>query len=413
MSVIILDGQLKSALSAVRSLGQKGVPVSAGAERKTGMALHSKHATARFVYPSPYTDQNGFIEAVKAEAGRIGGKPVIFAFSDATWLALYGARENLSDVATLVFPEEKSVGIAFDKAATYSLARVSGVPIITTHTPELREEIEYLGVGLAYPAVVKARRSVTWHKGRGVFGSASFVRDAQELVRTFFAYKAQLGESPLVQEFVRGEEYGVEMLAHAGRVFARVAHHRIRSLSPTGGASVLKETLEDGDLRHTMETYAEKLVKELVWSGPIMIEFKVDSDTKEPYLMEINGRFWGSLPLSVAAGVDMPHLFYDYAQGECHKQRGCPGAQSGCAPEGVVEGREGVVTRHVLGDVRHLLRVFFACDGMRSILYPKRLHALRDFFSTPKGTKSDVWSWSDPKPSIMEIIDIFKKTWKR
>jgi len=396
---IILDGQLKSALSTVRSLGKAGILVSAGAERQSAMALHSRYTQAQFTYPSPYTDKDAFVRTVKAEAKRLSGKPVVYTFSDATYLALYAKRDELSECMTLVFPDEKSVEIAFDKAATYSLAHVSSVPTITTYTPESKEEVERLSETLTYPVVIKTRRSVTWNKGVGFFGSASFVHSPNELIERFFKLKKSLDESPIIQDLLIGEEYGVEMLAQKGVVFAMVTHHRLRSLSPTGGASVLKETVSDGELKNTLEAHAKKLAAKLAWSGPIMVEFKVDSDSREPKLMEINGRFWGSLPLSIAAGVDMPYLYFLHAT-------------EGVLPDVLVTAREGVITRHFLGDVKHLSRVFFKRDPMRSLLYPERAKALRDFFVLPKGTQSDVWSIHDPKPALMEVIDRIKKLWK-
>lgn len=399
MSAIILDGQLKSSLAAVRSLGRANVVLSVGAERDTGMALHSRYTNYRFVYPSPYIDQEGFITAVKNEAKRLGNKPVVYTFSDATYLALYAHRNELEEYMTLFFPDEKSVEIAYDKAATYSLARVSGVPTITTYAPESPDEITRLANTLVYPAVIKTRRSVTWKNGKGYFGSASFVQNKADLIKSFLELKEKLSESPLVQDLLLGEEYGVEMLAKEGSVYAQVIHHRIRSLSPTGGASVLKETLRDGDLKKVLETYAEKLVSKLLWSGPIMVEFKVDSDTREPKLMEINGRFWGSLPLSILAGVDMPYLYYL----ELTK---------GTVPEERVTAREGVVSNHFLGDVLNLVRVLVKRDPVRKFLYPTRMQAVKDFCILPIGTMADVWSFQDPKPGVMEIIDSLKKLWK-
>jgi len=398
MHAIILDGQLKSALACVRSLGKAGVTVSVGAERETGMALHSQHASARFTYPSPYTHQDAFIRAVKREAQRLGGKPVVYAFSDATYLSLYSHRTDLWEYMTLVFPNATSVEIAFDKAATYSLARVSGVPTITTYTPETKEEVSQLSETIEYPAVIKTRRSVTWKDGKGIFGSAVFVHNKHELQKIFATLKQSLGEAPLIQKLILGEEYGVEMLAKDGAVYALLTHHRIRSLFPTGGSSVLKETMYAGDLKDTLEEYAKTLVTKLMWSGPIMVEFKVDSDSREPYLMEINGRFWGSLPLSVFAGVDAPYLYYLQAT-------------STTLPQELVVARDGVVSRHFFGDVLHLIRVLFKRDPMRKLLYPKRRKALRDFLSLPRGTKSDVWSFRDPKPAFFEVVDYFNRLW--
>jgi hypothetical protein len=37
-----------------------------------------------------------------------------------------------------------------------------------------------------------------------------------------------------------------------------------------------------------------------------MVEFRVDDASGRHWLLEINGRFWGSLPLAVHAGADFP-----------------------------------------------------------------------------------------------------------
>jgi len=42
-----------------------------------------------------------------------------------------------------------------------------------------------------------------------------------------------------------------------------------------------------------------------------MVEFKHSRRTGAWALMEINSRFWGSLPLSLAAGVDFPRYLYE------------------------------------------------------------------------------------------------------
>ena len=396
---IVLDGELKSALAIVRSLGGRDIVVSVGAERESGMALHSRFAEWSFVYPSPYTNVNGFIDEVEAEAKRLGGKPVVFACSDATFLALYGARERLAVSCTLVFPDDRAMEIAFDKAITYSLARISGIPTITTYMPMNPDELGRVAEKLTYPAVVKPRKSVTLQNGVRHFGSAHFVHDRDELIRVFESLRMRIGESPMIQERMSGEEYGVETIAHGGNPYTFVTHHRIRSLSPSGGASVLKETVLQGALRDMLEMYARKLIHELQWEGPIMVEFKVDSDTKTPKLMEVNGRFWGSLPLSIAAGVDMPYHYYHLATKEAF-------------PPELVSARDGVTTRHFLGDVWHLLTVLFAQDTMRSYTYPRRMQALKAFFQTPKGMRGDVWSLRDPKPAMMEVIDIWKRRTK-
>ena len=47
-----------------------------------------------------------------------------------------------------------------------------------------------------------------------------------------------------------------------------------------------------------------------------MVEYKMDERDGQPKLMEINGRFWGSLQLASDAGLNFPLLLYRLACGE-------------------------------------------------------------------------------------------------
>lgn len=53
----------------------------------------------------------------------------------------------------------------------------------------------------------------------------------------------------------------------------------------------------------------EKLCKKLNYTGIGMFEFKFNETIQEWILIEVNARFWGSLPLAIYAGVDFPKLY--------------------------------------------------------------------------------------------------------
>jgi len=399
-TALVLDGNQKSALAIVRSLGEQGIKVAAGAERGSAMALHSRYTNHKFVYPSPKVNQAEFIAEVRTAALAIGNNPLVFACSDATFLTLFKFKNELEGVLTFVSGDESAVDIAFDKAATYSEAGRLGVTTIPTIMPSSVAELPKLTQTIIYPAVVKARHSVAWKNGQGIFGTAYFVHDYSELETKFADLLNKTGEAPLIQTFIKGEEYGVELMVNSGTVSAETIHHRIRSLSPTGGASVVKETIEEGELTRTLREAAYKLAAALSWSGPLMVEFKVENESQVVYLMEFNGRWWGSLPLSIKAGVNFPHLFFQQVKEDYRELE-------------VIQGRPYVVTRHFMGDLVNLMRVFLARDKMRPYLYPKRAKALRDFFKPIPETKSDIFALNDPLPSVMEYVDVVAKLLKK
>ena len=88
MEVIILDGEQKSALAAVRSLSRHGIRCIVGSSRKTGMALHSRYTAETFVYTHPLKDKATFLDQVLVKCSARSEKPILLAFSDASFLPL-------------------------------------------------------------------------------------------------------------------------------------------------------------------------------------------------------------------------------------------------------------------------------------------------------------------------------------
>jgi predicted ATP-grasp superfamily ATP-dependent carboligase len=394
MSVIILDGHLKSALTCVRSLGASAIEIVCGAERISALACHSKFVERRFVYTSPKIDQKQFISDIQKEAKHIvkmsGEKPIVFCFSDATMLTLSHAYSELKEYLILQIPSFEAVELASDKARTYAKAQELTVPTITVYGEHESDRV-------VYPAVVKNRHSIVWKDDKSISGSADFVFSKEGLRAQYEKIKESTGEAPLVQEFVQGDEYGVEMVCDNGAPLATFVHKRIRSLSPRGGAAVVKETAEESKEVALMRTYAYSLASSLHWHGPVMVEFKINKKTGEVLLMEINGRWWGSLPLAVKAGVDFPMIAYRLARGEAAVKN----PQDFLLPY--------TRTRHFLGDCKWLWSVFFTHDKLRPLLYPSRLRALYDFKKELFISKGDVFAWDDLKPSIMEYVHILMK----
>lgn len=142
-----------------------------------------------------------------------------------------------------------------------------------------------------YPAVVKPR---TGSGSRGVV----IVGSAAEL--------AALDRSPslIVQDFLPGEEYSVDVLAGAdGHVIASVPRLRARVDS---GVSVGGRTVHDPEIEQFGRTVARATGITFVAN----VQCKRDRDGN-PALLEINPRMPGTLGLTIASGVDMPRLALD------------------------------------------------------------------------------------------------------
>jgi hypothetical protein len=106
----------------------------------------------------------------------------------------------------------------------------------------------------------------------------------------------------ILQQRIVGPGTGIFLLLWDGRVRAVFAHRRLREKPPAGGVSVYRESIVADP---ALVERSRRLLARLHWQGVAMVEFKIDAFTGTPYLMEINGRFWGSLQLAIDAGIDL------------------------------------------------------------------------------------------------------------
>jgi predicted ATP-grasp superfamily ATP-dependent carboligase len=195
----------------------------------------------------------------------------------------------------------------------------------------------------------------------------------------------------LLQQRIVGPGVGIFLLRWGGEPVATFAHRRIREKPPSGGVSVYRESIA-ADPKLVASSLA--LLSRFAWEGVAMVEYKLDAATGVPYLMEINGRFWGSLQLAVDAGVNFPGLLVSLALGE--------------HPTPVTAYHVGVRSRWWLGDLdqllarlRHSTRELALPPGS-----PGRARALTDFLTLWRpGDRNEIFRWSDPMPAVRETVE--------
>lgn len=112
----------------------------------------------------------------------------------------------------------------------------------------------------------------------------------------------------IIQEHLPGEEFSVDVLmGEAGSAIAAVPRLRARVDS---GVAIAGRTVHRDELERTAEACAA--AAGIVGVCNVQLRYDVAG---EPALLEINARFPGSMPLTIAAGVDMPSLAVDLALG--------------------------------------------------------------------------------------------------
>jgi carbamoyl-phosphate synthase large subunit len=209
---------------------------------------------------------------------------VVLPTVDAELLPLARAREEFAaaGVALLLAPAA-ALDVILDKLTLAEhCAGVVAVPRTELFGPSLDP------ASWTYPVVVKPRRG---SGSRGVI----IVDSAAEL--------AALDRSPslIVQDFLPGEEYSVDVLADAaGQVIASVPRLRARVDS---GVSVGGRTVHDAEV----ERFGRVVARATGVTFVANVQCRRDVDGV-PALLEVNPRMPGTLGLTIASGVDMPRL---------------------------------------------------------------------------------------------------------
>jgi predicted ATP-grasp superfamily ATP-dependent carboligase len=111
----------------------------------------------------------------------------------------------------------------------------------------------------------------------------------------------------IIQQQVFGKARGFFCIAKDGVPIIYYMHERIREYPISGGASTAAVSI-NCDILHEI---SKSIINYLNWNGPLMIEFKFDHALNKYYLIELNPKFWGSLDLSYAIGLNFGKTLID------------------------------------------------------------------------------------------------------
>lgn len=384
--VLVLDANQRSALAIIRSLGRRGLNIIAGDQVANTLGAASRYAAASVRYPDPATAPDAFVREIAMLTDRLAINTIIPA-TDLTTMLLV-SQSNLSKIAHLAAPPPASYEALTDKARLLQLAKSLGIPTPVTHIADTSAAVIDAAHAIGFPAVLKPSRSRYPKGDRIVSTSVEIVNDHGQLLATLGRMNWPADIPCLVQQFIPGHGAGVFSLYSSSMPGAWFAHRRIREKPPTGGVSVLSESVP---IDPVMKTYAAKLLSAAGWTGVAMIEFRVASDGT-PYLMEVNGRFWGSLQLAIDCGVDFPWLLYQVMQGS-------PVAD--LQPYAV--GRR---LRWLMGDLDSLL-IYLRQAGLHPRAKVRALLAfLRSFADS--ACRPEIFRLRDPHPGLREIAHWLK-----
>ena len=302
-ALIVEQGYSRGAVAAARALNQAGWTVGLGSPGAKGLAARSSACSTRHDVPLAHQDADRFLEAV-ATAVRTRGYEVVFGAGEAEVLALSAGRSRIAPAVVPHAPHDAVVA-ALDKDRMESAARSVGLFVPETvdvaAASDENERFIVKATAHAQPDRPGAPPRVDTNM---VIGPTAARRRVEEL--------QALGAEPRVQRFYEGTLLAYSAVTdRSGRVVADSMQSASRIWPPGAGASCRAETIE---VDRNIADRAGALFEELGWFGLAELQFIVPKDGPLR-VIDLNGRFYGSLGLAVAAGANLPAAWAALATG--------------------------------------------------------------------------------------------------
>jgi len=313
MKILIPEKPARNVLAAARAFGRAGHQVTLALPVESPESYRARF-TSRFVtnivaITSPHVDPQRFIEDLLSILTTHDFN-VLLPFTHATVLPVSYYRDKLIHHVRTPIVDYEVLRLAHDKLETLKIAQHLAIPFPVTFHPQSREALLNLESQIPFPALVKARQ------GCGVGATIRFATDFAELLAGYDAISQQPSTppvndytSPIIQEYVPGQLFDANFLYQKGCPKAALTQERVITYPVQGGPGAVNRTTKDPVLRE----YGERLLNALGWHGPAQVEFRLDPRDQTYKLMEINPKFWGTLPLSIVAGVNFAALACELA----------------------------------------------------------------------------------------------------
>ena len=388
---ILLGGDTPIGLTVVRELGEQGVAMHVIARSYRGLGLYSRWAATRHIRP---TGDAPTIDLVNRIA-EIHGARHVMAVSEVDLVMLRNAADEnrLPGIRVLVPPIEH-LRIVNDKLATYEAAREIGITVPRSWQPRSCREAKNVPPDLAYPCILKWRDPASVAANLREIGlpllKAEYCYTRDGLAASLSRYRP-IGKYPLVQAYARGVGLGHMIFMYKSEPLLSFQHIRKAEWPPEGGASTMCCSLP---LSFYPEWMAQSvaLLRHIGWQGAAMVEYRYDEQTGTRALMEINGRFWGSLPLAYHAGARFAWLTYSVLGLNEIPQLGAY--------------RAGLTCRYMIPETRRVLTIAFNARSIKDReLAISKTRTVTDYilaFLRPS-VRYYVFSIKDPLPFAMDM----------
>jgi predicted ATP-grasp superfamily ATP-dependent carboligase len=299
--VLVFGDDMRIFLTISRALGRSGKRVHAVPFAANAPALKSRYIHQVHLVPDYALKPDEWRKAVSALLSQYEFD-LIIPCTDPSIIAI-DAQRDIFEGKNIAIPQRNMWDVFFDKQMTHELCAELDIPVSPAKTLDDNDTARSLVERFGLPLVIKPRRSY-WSDTLDVRDKVEIIGDENHLntVLNKLADKKRF----LAEAYFDGAGTGISLVASKGEILQAFQHRRLRE--GKGGCSSYRIS---EDLHPQMLEACRKIIARTNYDGVCMFELRHDQTSGNWILLEINSRFWGSMPLPISLGIDFPNLLYD------------------------------------------------------------------------------------------------------
>jgi len=263
--------------------------------------LDPRMTDSAYILPYPSAGKDALLERITSIHAR-EHIDVIIPNLDSELPGFIAIREQLSQLGIRLFlPTERQFKLR-SKMSLPEFSKATGIPspntrVLTGNEPFTLSQKEL-------PVVIK-----------GPFYEAHLAYTKESAQQFVHKLAATWGYPVLLQELIPGEEYNVAALGDGeGGIVGMASMKKLVLTDKRKGWACV--TISNP----AIVRFAESIVRELKWKGPIEIEAIQSKKDGRFYIIELNPRFPAWIYLATAAGVNLPFALVQLAFGQAPAQ---------------------------------------------------------------------------------------------
>ena len=303
--VVIIEGHVQG-LANARALGRANIPVIVISENNC-LAHYSRYCR-KFLKCPPYLSDE-FIDFLINLALTEGIRDwVLLPSNDHAVYNISANREKLQDYYKIISPEPATLDKVYNKELLIKLCQSVNIPVPLSWFPEKKEDIMHSE--FRFPLLIKGKNGLTFYKSLG--RKAFFVKNSEDLMTDVETIMEKTQFSNIYFQNLLPVENSKPVSFTAFSVKGEIKSYWM-------GIKVREHPLKFGTATYSCGTdipelfgLAERLLRELSFTGVCEIEFLHDIRDNEYKLIEVNARTWLWVDMAIKSGINYPLMIYNY-----------------------------------------------------------------------------------------------------